>query len=104
MKTYYVYIITNKYNKVFYIGVTDNLIRRIFEHKNKLVEGFSQKYNLNKLIFYEETNDINEALKREKQLKNWHRAWKINLIKEKNPDFKELSLGWYEGDSEINSE
>ena len=104
MKTYYVYIITNKYNKVFYIGVTDNLIRRIFEHKNKLVEGFSQKYNLNKLIFYEETNDINEALKREKQLKNWHRAWKINLIREKNPDFKELSLGWYEGDSEINSE
>ena len=104
MKNYYVYIITNKYNTVFYVGMTDNLIRRIYEHKNKLIEGFSKKYNLFKLVYFEETNDVNEAIKREKQLKNWHRDWKLNLIKETNPNFKDLSIDWYKGDSEPSSE
>lgn len=90
-KSYYVYIITNFTNTTLYIGITNNLARRIYEHKNKLVKGFSGKYNLNKLIYYEETNDIYSAITREKQLKNWHRDWKINLIKNKNPDFQDLS-------------
>ena len=89
-KTYYVYIITNKLNSVLYIGITSNLVKRIWEHKNKVVDGFSNKYNLNKLVYYEICNDIEQAIKREKQLKNWHRAWKDNLIKEKNPEFLDL--------------
>ena len=90
-RQYYVYILTNKSNKVLYIEVTNNLERRIFEHKNKLVEGFTKKYNLNKLVYYEATNDIDGALEREKQLKNWHRDWKINLINSSNPAWKDLS-------------
>jgi putative endonuclease len=89
---YYVYTLTNKNNKVLYIGVTNDLERRIFEHKNKLVEGFTKKYNLNKLIYYEMTEDISSAIEREKQLKNWHRDWKINLINSFNPTWKDLSL------------
>lgn len=89
-KSYYVYIITNFTNTTLYIGVTNNLARRIYEHKNKLIKGFSSKYNLGKLVYYEETNDIKCALAREKQLKNWHRDWKMNLIKSKNPDFIDL--------------
>jgi len=87
---YYVYILTNKKNKVLYIGVTNDLERRMYEHKNKLVEGFSQKYKLNKLVYYEVTNDVNSAISREKQLKNWHREWKINLINQFNPEWKDL--------------
>lgn len=82
---------TNFTNSTFYIGITNNLERRVFEHKDKLAPGFSSKYNLKKLIYLEEYSDPNEAIAREKQLKNWHRAWKINLIKSKNPDFKDLS-------------
>lgn len=89
-KSYYVYIITNKTNNVFYIGVTSNIVKRIYEHKNNLVEGFSSRYNVHKLVYFEITEDIESAIKREKQLKNWHRDWKINLIKEKNPDFIDL--------------
>ena len=90
-KQYFVYILTNKTNKVLYIGVTNNLVRRMYEHKNKLVEGFSMKYNVDKLVYYEVTNDIRSAIEREKQLKNWHRQWKINLINSFNPDWKDLS-------------
>jgi putative endonuclease len=90
-RQYYVYVLTNRTNRVLYIGVTNNLERRIFEHKNKLVEGFTKKYNLNKLVYYEATNDIDGALEREKQLKNWHRDWKINLINSSNPNWKDLS-------------
>ncbi|MBI3583592.1 MAG: GIY-YIG nuclease family protein [Nitrospinae bacterium] len=89
---YYVYILTNKSNKVLYIGVTNDLARRMFEHKNKLVEGFSYKYNIKKLVYYEWTNDVKSAIKREKQLKNWHRDWKINLITQSNPEWKDLSM------------
>ena len=91
MRQYYVYVLTNKTNKVLYIGVTNNLVRRIFEHKNKLVEGFTKKYNLSKLVYYEVTNDIYSALERGKQLKNWHRDWKINLINSFNPVWADLS-------------
>jgi len=90
-KQYYTYILTNKSNNVLYIGVTNDLPRRIFEHKNKLVEGFTKKYNLGKLVYYETTIDVGSAINREKQLKNWHRDWKINLIKQFNPEWKDLS-------------
>ena len=89
-KNYYVYIMTNFANTTFYIGVTSNLIKRIYEHENKIIRGFTSKYNLKKLVYFEETSDVNSALTREKQLKNWHRDWKINLIKSKNPNFADL--------------
>jgi len=89
-----VYILTNKNNTVLYIGVTNNLIRRMYEHKNKLVDGFTKKYNLTKLVYYEATYNVQSAIEREKQLKNWHRKWKINIIKSMNPKWKDLSEGF----------
>jgi putative endonuclease len=83
-KQYYVYIMTNKNNSILYTGVTNNLKRRVFEHKNKLVEGFTKKYNIDKLVFYEVYNDINDAITREKQIKSGSRAKKIKLIEEMN--------------------
>ena len=85
---------TNYSETSLYIGVTSNLPKRVWEHKNKVVEGFTEKYNVDKLVYFETTDSIESAIKREKQLKNWHREWKINLIKEKNPDFRDLSLDW----------
>ena len=93
-KTYAVYIMTNYSETSLYIGVTSNLPKRVWEHKNKVVEGFTEKYNVDKLVYFETTDSIESAIKREKQLKNWHRQWKINLIKENNPDFRDLSLDW----------
>jgi putative endonuclease len=90
-RQYYVYVLTNKSNKVIYIGVTNNLERRMFEHKNKLVEGFTKRYNLTKLVYYEVTEDVESAIKREKQLKNWHRDWKISLVNQLNPEWEDLS-------------
>ena len=90
MNTYYVYIISNKKNGTIYIGVTNNLLKRIREHKNKELLGFSQKYSLNKLVYYENTSDIRSAIKREKQLKNWKRQWKIDLIEKTNSDWEDL--------------
>ena len=90
MKQYCVYIITNKLNKVLYIGFTGNLPKRIYEHKNKLVKGFSEKYNLTKLVYFEQTSDVYSAISREKQLKNWHRDWKINLIIKNNSNWIDL--------------
>ena len=89
-KESYIYILTNQYNTAFYIGVTSDLIKRIFEHKGKFVDGFTKKYDLNKLVYYEVASDIESALNREKQLKRWHRQWKINLIKDFNPTFEDL--------------
>ncbi len=91
-KTCAVYILTNYNETTFYIGVTSNLQKRVFEHKNKVVEGFTKKYKVDKLVYYELTDCIETAINREKQLKRWHRQWKINLIKEMNPEFKDLSL------------
>lgn len=83
---------TNKTNTTFYIGVTNNIVKRSFEHRTGLVEGFTKKYKLKKLVYIEEYNDIKLAIAREKQLKNWHRDWKINLIKAKNPNLEDLSI------------
>ena len=91
MSMYYIYIITNTWNSVLYIGVTNNIYRRILEHKKKINKGFASKYNLSKLIYYEDTHSIITAIEREKQLKRWHRKWKENLIHEANPDWKDLS-------------
>ena len=82
---------TNYNETTFYIGVTGDLQKRIWEHKNKIVDGFTKKYNVDKLVYYELTDNVETALNREKQLKRWHRQWKINLIKEINPEFKDLS-------------
>ena len=89
-KNYYVYILTNQYNTVFYTGVTSNLVKRTWEHKNKVVEGFAEKYNATKLVYYENTDNIESAIIREKQLKKWKRSWKIKLIKDFNPSFEDL--------------
>lgn len=91
-KRYFVYIITNTYNTVFYTGITNNLIRRAFEHKNKLVAGFTKKYNLWKLIYFEEYSDVREALNREKQLKDYRREKKLELIKKQNPNLEEIKI------------
>lgn len=106
MKKHYVYIITNFADTTFYIGVTNNIERRMYEHKNGLIEGFSKRYNLKKLVYYEEFKYVNDALKREKQLKNWHRDWKINLVKSVNPEMNDLAEKWYEDwiDSESGGE
>ena len=77
-----------------YIGVTSNLQKRIWEHKNKIIKSFTKKYNVDKLVYYELTDSIESAINREKQLKHWHRQWKINLIERMNPEFKDLSLDW----------
>ena len=89
-KNYFVYIITNKINTVLYTGLTNNLKRRIYEHKNKLVSSFSSKYNLNKLVYYEIYDDVNLTIQREKQIKAGSRRKKLDLIKKSNPDFKDL--------------
>lgn len=91
MRHYFVYILTNKYNNVLYIGVTNNLERRIFEHKHKQIPGFTKKYNCTKLVYFEQTNDVVSAIAREKQLKNWHRDWKKNFISEFNPNWDDLA-------------
>lgn len=93
MKQPVVYIITNKANGVLYIGVTRNLPKRIWEHKEKLVDGFSKKYNCYQLVYFEIHVTMEDAILREKQLKVWKRDWKIKLIKEKNPDWKDLYDG-----------
>lgn len=88
---YYVYILTNRSNNVLYIGVTNNLKRRIYEHKEKLVEGFTKKYNVDKLVYFESTTDVNAAITREKVLKKWARIKKCNLVALNNPTWKDLS-------------
>ena len=92
--TFYVYIITNKNNTTFYIGVTNNLERRMWEHRNEINDGFSKSYKLKKLVYYENFSEVKQAIAREKQLKNWHREWKPNLIKGLNDDFSDLSAEW----------
>lgn len=86
----YVYILTNKYNSVLYTGVTSNLIKRIYEHRNKLADGFTKKYHLDKLVYYESYEDISEAIKREKQIKGGSRKDKMKLILKMNPQFIDL--------------
>ena len=87
---YYVYMLTNKTNKVLYTGVTNNLKRRIYEHKNGLVDGFTKKYNVHKLVYFDYTTDVHSAISREKQIKGWTRAKKDVLINEFNPEWQDL--------------
>jgi putative endonuclease len=96
---YYIYIMTNAGNSTLYIGVTNNLERRIFEHKQKLVEGFTKRYNLIKLAYFEDTNDVGAAITREKELKGWTRKKKNSLIHSMNPTWRDLAEEWY-GDSQ----
>jgi len=90
VEQYFVYILTNKYNKVLYVGVTNNLIRRVYEHKNKLISGFTSKYNVNKLVYYESFPSVFDAIKREKEIKGWKREKKVALINSFNPEWKDL--------------
>ena len=95
MGQYYVYIMTNR-SQTLYTGVTNDLQHRVYEHKQKLVDGFTKKYNLTKLVYYESTDDVRSAIGREKQIKGWLRANKIALIESMNPQWGDLSDGWYE--------
>ena len=90
MNYYFVYILANKKNGVLYIGVTNNLKRRIYEHKHDLIKGFTNKYKVHSLVFYEVHNDIKYAILREKQIKKWKRQWKIDLIEKENPQWQDL--------------
>ena len=93
MKQYYVYIMTNR-SRTLYIGVTNNLQRRMYEHKHHLMTGFTSKYDLTRLVYFEETSDVNIAIAREKQIKGWLRAKKVALIESMNPDWRDLSEEW----------
>lgn len=95
MKQYYVYIMTNK-SKTLYTGVTNNLVRRVLEHKQKRIQGFTSKYNINKLAYYEMTPDVKSTITREKQIKGWLRNKKIALIESVNPEWKDLSAEWFD--------
>lgn len=88
--SYYVYIMASKRNGTLYIGVTNNLLRRVNEHKNGLLQGFTKKYKVYDLVYYEVTSSIESAIIREKQLKKWNRQWKINLIEKDNKDWRDL--------------
>ena len=99
MKTYYVYIM-NSPSGTLYTGVTNNLFRRVFEHKQKHIEGFTKKYNVTRLAYFEETSDVNRVILREKEIKKWRRSKKIALIKSLNPTWKDLAEKWFEEDLE----
>jgi putative endonuclease len=90
MNDYYVYILASKEHGTLYIGVTNNLVRRVYEHKEGLVDGFTKRYKVHNLVYYELTDSIEDAIAREKQLKKWNRAWKIELIESMNPRWRDL--------------
>jgi putative endonuclease len=91
MKDYYIYIMSNN-SKTIYIGMMNNLERRVYKHKHNVNQGFTSRYKIHKLVYFETTNDVNSAIRREKQLKNWRRQWKIDLIETMNPEWKDLFL------------
>ena len=93
-KTYWVYMMTNR-SKTLYTGVTNNLLRRVYEHKKKLVTGFTRRYNITRLVYFETTHDVRVAIRREKHIKGWLRAKKIALIKSANPTWDDLSAEWF---------
>lgn len=93
-KTYYVYILASKKRGTLYIGVTNDLRKRVYEHKNRLVNGFTKRYNIHMLVYYKQTINIESTLQREKQLKKWYRAWKIELIEKQNPEWDDLYGDW----------
>ena len=87
---YYVYILASKRNGTLYIGVTNDLVRRVHEHKNDFAEGFTKKYQVHDLVYFEQADDVGAAIAREKQLKKWNRAWKLELIEKSNGDWRDL--------------
>jgi len=89
-KSAFVYFMSNNYNNVLYVGVTNDLVRRVAEHKAKVNKGFTYKYNVDKLVYFESIHSINDAIEREKQIKNWKREWKNELVNKENPDWKDL--------------
>jgi putative endonuclease len=91
-KDYFVYILASERNGTLYVGVTSNLVKRVWEHKEEKIEGFTKKHNIKNLVYFEQTNDIVGAIAREKQLKKWNRSWKIKLIEKTNPKWRDLSL------------
>jgi putative endonuclease len=96
MKDYYVYFMTNRKNGVLYTGVTNDLRRRVYEHQNKVVPGFTSRYNLTQLVYYETTGDVTAAIAREKQIKSWRRSKKVALIVKENPDWRDLAGEWFD--------
>ena len=90
MKEYYIYILANRRNGTLYVGITNDLVRRVYEHKNNLLKGFSKKYSTYQLVYYESTSEIDADIAREKQLKTWTRKWKIALIERNNPQWCDL--------------
>ena len=94
MNHYYVYILASKKNSVLYIGFTNDLSRRMKEHKSKVIKGFTSKYNVEKLVYFEEYGNSNDAFLRERQLKKWKRLWKIELFEKENPEWNDLSIDW----------
>jgi putative endonuclease len=90
-ETYYVYVLASKRNGTLYIGVTNDLERRLYEHKNNLIDAFTKRYRVHNLVYYECVNDVNAALQREKQLKRWTRKWKMELIEKVNPEWRDLA-------------
>jgi putative endonuclease len=92
---YYIYILASQKNGTLYIGVTNNIERRVLEHKEKINQGFSSRYNISRLVYFETFQYINDAILREKRLKKWNRQWKINLIEEENKEWNDLSEDWY---------
>ncbi|MCB9361070.1 MAG: GIY-YIG nuclease family protein [Flavobacteriales bacterium] len=95
MNKYYIYILASQRNGTLYIGLTDDLERRVLEHKLKVVKGFTAKYNVSILVYYEEFENANEAALREKRIKKWKRAWKLELIEKNNPNWNDLAEGWF---------
>jgi putative endonuclease len=93
-RNYYVYLLTNSNNKVMYVGMTNDLERRIYEHKNKLIKGFTEKYNINKLVYFEQTQDVLASIAREKEIKKWRREKKNQLVNLMNPKWEDLSSKW----------
>jgi len=90
MKSYFVYILASRKNGTLYVGVTSDLLGRVWQHKNKIEDGFTKRYGVDRLVYYEQTEDVRSALSREKQLKNWKREWKMKLIEKENPEWEDL--------------
>lgn len=95
MKTYYVYIMASK-SGTLYTGMTNDLEKQVYEHKHKLLSGFTKKYDVTRLVYFEDTSEVNSAIDREKQIKAWRRSKKVELIKSLNPKWEDLSKGWFE--------
>ncbi len=102
-RIFYVYMLASKSRRL-YVGVTNNLERRLYEHKAKLLDGFSKQYNIDRLVYFEQTPDVLSAITREKQIKRWNRSKKIRLIESGNPTWEDLSTEWYKADSSLRSE